>query len=97
MLMSETSATVTTILVIDSDADLAASYGEWFSLNGFAILKATTGQEGIQLAKLHYPQLIVCGVGLPDMDGYDMLIRVKSHPINNIPPIVILTGYGGSG
>lgn len=95
MLMPETSASITTILVIDSDADLVTAYCHLLSLNGFAVLNAATGQEGIQLVKLHQPQLTVCEVGLPDMSGYDVLTHLRSHPTNT-PPIIILTGHGVS-
>ncbi|MFG6094443.1 EAL domain-containing response regulator [Leptothoe sp. ISB3NOV94-8A] len=93
MVMPETSAVMTTILVIDDDADLATVFCDLLSLNGFTPFRATTGQDGLHLAQLHQPQLIVCDIGLPDIDGYEVLACLRSHPTTATIPIIMLTGH----
>lgn len=92
MLMSKTPVAQTTILVIDDDADLAAVFCDGLSLHGFNILSASTGQAGIQQAQRYQPQLIVCDIGLPDMNGYEVLKNLRSHSTTTAIPVIILTG-----
>ena len=89
---SETPDSMTTILIIDDDADLATVFCDALELNGFATLKAATGRESIQMAQLHHPQLIVCDIRLPDISGYDVLQRLRSHPSTTAIPVIMLTG-----
>ena len=91
-LISETAAT---ILVIDDDDDLVTVFCDLLDLNGFATLKAATGQDGLQLAQLKHPQLIVCDIGLPDIDGYDVLANLRSQPTTATIPVIMLTGHEG--
>ncbi len=92
-LRSKKIAATTTILVIDHDPDLATVFCDLLSFNGFATLKATAGQEGIQLAQLHHPQLIVCDIELPDISGYDVLANVRSHHTTATIPVIMLTSH----
>ena len=96
MLMPEMLNSITTILVIDDDIELATVFCDALALNGFATLKATTGQKGIHLAELHRPQLIICDIGLPDVDGYGVLKSLRSHPPTATIPIIMLTSHGVS-
>lgn len=93
MLMPEPSAAMTTILIIDGDPKLVSVFCDALIANGFATLRATTGQEGIQLAQLHYPQLIVCDIGLPDISGYGVLETVRAHPATVAIPVIMLAGH----
>ena len=90
--MSKTTAVITTILVIDAETDLVAVVCDLLSCNGFATLRATTGRDGVQLAQLHHPQLIVCDIALPDMSGYDVLASVRSHHTIFSTPVIMLAG-----
>ena len=92
-LVSEKTASITTILIIDDDVDLATVFCDLLALNGFTTLRAATGQEGIQLAQLHHPQLIVCDIGLPDISGYQVLTNLRSYPTTTTIPVIMLTGY----
>ncbi len=92
-LISEKTDSMTTVLVIDDDADLVTVFCDLLDLNGFRALSATTGQEGMQLAQLHHPKLVVCDIGLPDISGYDVLTNLRSHPATTTIPVIMLTGH----
>ena len=87
------SETVATILVIDDDENLAKVFCNFLNLNGFPTLQTATGQDGLQLAQLRRPQLIVCNIELPDISGYDVLARVRSHPATAVIPVIILSDH----
>ena len=83
---------MTTILVIDDDTNLGTVFCDTLALNGFATLRATTGQAGIQLTRRHHPHLVVCDIGLPDISGYGVLKEMRSHPATTTIPVIMLTG-----
>ncbi|MEA5464430.1 EAL domain-containing response regulator [Leptothoe sp. PORK10 BA2] len=85
---------MTTILVIDDDTKLATFFCNALALNDFATLQAATGLEGMQLAQQHQPQLIVCNINLPDISGYDVLERLRSHTITTAIPVIMVTDHG---
>ncbi len=91
--MPVTPTAMTTILVIDNDADLAKVFGDALVMNDFATLKATTGLEGVQLAQRHQPQLVICDLNLPDISGYGVLEQLRSHPITTAIPVIMVTEH----
>ena len=90
MLMPEIPTSMTTILVIDDDTNLVTRVCDVLVFNDFVTLKAATGLAGLQLAQEHQPQLIVCGMGLPDISGGDVLEQLRSHPVTATTPVIIL-------
>ena len=83
---------MTTILVIDDDTNLGTLFCETLALNGFATLRAATGQAGIQLTRRHHPQLVVCDIGLPDISVHSVLKGARSHPATTTIPVIMVTG-----
>ncbi|QPC46476.1 ATP-binding protein [Mangrovibacillus cuniculi] len=57
---------------------------------------ALTGKMGIHFAKLNIPDLILLDLGLPDIDGYDVLQFLKSHEDTKDIPIIVITAIGES-
>lgn len=60
---------------------------------GFNVSIAKDGQEGIDKAKLELPNLILCDVGLPIIDGYGVTKALKSDPLTKDIPIIVLTAH----
>ncbi len=90
MLMPDTPTSMTTILVIDDDLDLAKRVCDALVFNDFATLRAATGLDGLQLAQGHQPQLIVCDIDLPDITGDALLEQLRSHPVTAPIPVIML-------
>ncbi len=76
---------MTRILVIDDEAPLREEILDILSFEGFEAVGATNGREGLDLAKSLQPDLIICDVMMPEMDGYAVLKALQvddgSHPI----------------
>ena len=53
---------------------------------------ASTGEEGIRLARHQRPSLILLDLGLPDMKGEDLLARLRAHALTRDVPVVIVSG-----
>jgi two-component system sensor histidine kinase/response regulator len=82
---------VTKILLIEDSDDLRADIVEMLQLEGFTMLEASDGRSGLELALTQLPDLIVCDVMMPYMDGYEVLEKVRSHPLTATIPFVFLT------
>ncbi|MBI9066644.1 MAG: PAS domain S-box protein [Salinivirgaceae bacterium] len=71
------------ILLIDDDYDVLVFYESTLTLNAYSVIKATNGNDGIELAKKHQPQLIILDTRMPDRDGFSVLAELKKAEINS--------------
>jgi PAS domain S-box-containing protein len=79
-----------TILFVDDDQQYRETYGTIFRQAGFAVQEAATGNEALRLASQN-PDLVVMDVNLPDMNGYEVCRRIKTHPATNAIPVLHLS------
>jgi two-component system cell cycle response regulator len=60
---------------------------------GHEVVSATNGRQALQLAKEHQPHLVVLDVQLPDVDGYEVLARLRADPFLSQVPVLAVTAY----
>jgi len=77
-----------TILIIDDEVQIRRLLEITLSANGYKISEASTGKEGLALAASWQPVLIILDLGLPDIDGIDILKKLREWYFK---PIIILT------
>ena len=65
------------IMIIDDEVQIRRLLEITLSANGFKILEAATGKEGLIYASQHQPELIILDLGLPDLEGFDVLRRLR--------------------
>jgi two-component system alkaline phosphatase synthesis response regulator PhoP len=82
---------VRTILVVEDEPQIAALVRDYLEHAGFAVLVATDGAAGLTLAHARRPDAVVLDLGLPKVDGFDVVRALRRD--SNIP-IVILTARG---
>jgi two-component system KDP operon response regulator KdpE len=78
----------TTILLVDDEPKIARFVKTSLSLAGYELLVAQTGNGALSMLDSHEPDLIILDLGLPDIDGLEVLRRVREY---STIPIVILT------
>ncbi len=61
------------------------------------LIHATTGREGLMQVKAHRPDLILLDIGLPGMDGWEVVRQLKADPETMAVPVVALTAHAMSG
>jgi CheY-like chemotaxis protein len=61
--------------------------------SGHEVIAAATGADAVRLASEHRPDLIVLDVQLPDIDGYEVLRRLRAEPELEQLPIIAVTAY----
>lgn len=81
------------ILVIEDNPEAANSLRAVLQLMKHAVEVAATGPDGIQKAKGFRPDVVLCDIGLPGMDGYDVARTLRADPDLERTPLVALTGY----
>ncbi len=80
------------ILVIDDEAEIRRSVRMILEYDGYEVLEASSGPEGVALAERESPDLVFLDVKMPGMDGLDALQRIKA--LNETLPVVIISGHG---
>jgi len=68
------------ILIIEDNTDIRENVIEILELSGYAALGADNGKTGIDLAITHLPDVILCDIAMPEMDGYAVLYLLKKNP-----------------
>ncbi|MEL6162916.1 MAG: response regulator [Cyanobacteria bacterium J06628_3] len=82
------------ILVIEDDARTRNMYLDGLESEGFEMISASNGSTGIQQAVSSLPDLVICDILMPDIDGFTVLNRLRQNPNTAIIPFIFLTGRG---
>ncbi|HEX7842452.1 MAG TPA: ATP-binding protein, partial [Kofleriaceae bacterium] len=82
------------ILVIEDNADGREMLREVLELLGHDVAAVETATEGLESLRTRRPDVVLCDLGLPDMNGYDLVQLVRGDPSLRDIPFVALTGYG---
>lgn len=81
------------ILFVDDDIDILALVEMNLIADGFDVVCAVDGPEALAKANEDKPDLILLDIGLPGMDGYEVLERIKANPKLAGVPVIMLTAY----
>ncbi len=82
---------MTKILVIEDERATRANIVSFLESEGFEMLVAENGRLGIQLAQRHLPDLIICDILMPELDGYDVLTTLQQESQTASIPFIFLT------
>ena len=76
------------ILIVDDERDLRTMLSTYLTADGFQVLQAGDGEQGLELALTRKPDLVVLDVGLPNIDGFEVLRRLRA---SSGVPVIMLT------
>ena len=82
------------ILIVDDDPMIARMYQERFSRDGFEVILAFNGEEGLEKAEKEKPAIILLDIMMPKMNGYEMLKILKEKEEIASIPVIILSSLG---
>lgn len=68
------------ILVIEDEAELLAVVSQFLAMYGFKIYGASNGESGLTLARRERPDLIICEITMPNLNGYEVLRALRADP-----------------
>jgi DNA-binding response OmpR family regulator len=79
------------ILLIENDSSILANYARVLTLEGFEVLTAINGLDGLRLARTREPDLILCDLRMPEMDGDAVLAALRADPRTVRMPFIFMT------
>jgi two-component system, cell cycle response regulator DivK len=85
------------ILVVEDHEDNRRILRDLLTSAGFELVEAETGLDGVTMAKLHKPDLILMDLQLPGIDGYEAARQIRSEPTLSSVAIIAVTSYALSG
>lgn len=81
-----------TLLIIDDDEVVRLSLADYLEDSGFNVLQASNGQQGLEMFEREQPDLIICDLRMPQVDGLTLLRRISELSIDT--PVLVLSGAG---
>lgn len=82
------------IMVVDDNLDAAESLAELLQAQGHQVVVQSHPLDAIAAAKADPPQVFILDIGLPEMDGYELVRRLRAEPASRQALFIALTGYG---
>jgi CRP-like cAMP-binding protein/AmiR/NasT family two-component response regulator len=79
------------ILIIEDNNDIRESTAEILQLTGYQVQQAPNGKLGVEMATQHQPDLILCDVMMPELDGYGVLYMLSKNVLTSSIPFIFLT------
>ncbi len=68
------------ILVVEDNPDAGATLRDYLELSGFEVELASTGRAGVEAARQFHPEVVLCDLGLPELDGFEVAARAAARP-----------------
>ncbi|TWI53151.1 serine phosphatase RsbU (regulator of sigma subunit) [Pseudomonas duriflava] len=81
-----------TLLIIDDDDVVRLSLTDYLEDSGFVVLQAANGAQGLQVFEQEQPDLIICDLRMPQLDGLTLLRRISEMSLDT--PVIVLSGAG---
>lgn len=81
------------ILIVDDETQMREVAAMILSDNGYEVLQAEGGKKAIEQTRTLLPDLILCDVRMPDMDGFQVIEALKETPATACIPFIFLTGF----
>jgi CRP-like cAMP-binding protein/CheY-like chemotaxis protein len=80
-----------TILIIEDNDDIRTSIVEILEMAFYDVIEATNGKKGVELALAHLPDIILCDITMPELDGYGVFYMLNNNPDTLGIPFIFLT------
>jgi CheY-like chemotaxis protein len=81
-----------TILLVDDDQPVRTLFGLVLRRNGYHVIEADSGGAALELARKHFPDLILSDIVTPGIDGVTLLRQIRHHPELKFRPFVLMSG-----
>jgi len=80
------------LLIVDDEKSMKELVKPYFERQGYSVFYADMGNKGLEIFKQENPDVVLLDLGLPDIDGKEVLVKMKE--LNKNAKIAILTGFG---
>ena len=80
------------LLIIDDDEAVRASLAAYLEDSGFSVLQASNGLSGLQIFEREHPDLVICDLRMPQVDGLELIRRIGALEVET--PVIVVSGAG---
>lgn len=84
----------TKILIIEDQAPMRRNLALLLEMEGYQVITAADGKAGLAMAGTDQPDLILCDVMMPELDGYGVIQALRENPVTATTPFIFLTAKG---
>lgn len=84
------------LLLVDDDPNLILLVKDYLEFQGYEVLTAENGWQALGILEKQVPDMIVCDVMMPEMDGYTLVKKIRDNPSMNWIPVMFLSAKGQS-
>lgn len=84
------------LLLIDDDPNLILLVKDYLEFRGYEVVTAENGREALEVLEQDLPDMIICDVMMPEMDGYSLVKHVRENPRTSWIPVLFLSAKGQS-
>jgi DNA-binding response OmpR family regulator len=85
-----------TVLVVDDDPVIVRLLQVNFEMEGFTVLTAGDGEEGLTKAREAHPDVMVCDIMMPKVNGLEVVERLRADPATKNMPVILLSAKAQS-
>lgn len=85
-----------TLLLIDDDPNLILLVKDYLEFQGYDVITADNGRDALEILEKQIPDMIICDIMMPEMDGYTLVERVRQDARTNWIPVMFLSAKGQS-
>jgi CheY-like chemotaxis protein len=82
------------VVIVEDNHATADSMRLLLDLAGYEVRVAYTGPDGVRAAEEWEPDVVLCDIGLPGLDGYGVAIALREHPGTSKARLIAITAYG---
>jgi DNA-binding NarL/FixJ family response regulator len=82
------------LLLVDDDPNLVLLVKDYLEFRGYEVVPASNGNEALEVMENFAPDLIICDVMMPGMDGYTFVETIRANPATNWIPVIFLSARG---
>lgn len=82
---------MTKILIIEDEFDIREEVADWLRFEGYEVCTASNGRQGLAAIFAESPDLVLCDIAMPEMDGHQVLIEVRSDSTHGQMPFIFVT------
>jgi CheY-like chemotaxis protein len=79
------------VLLIEDNPDIRENMSEILELSGYKALTAADGKQGVAMAIENKPDIIICDIMMPELDGYGVIHMLQKNPSTQNIPFIFLT------
>jgi DNA-binding NarL/FixJ family response regulator len=82
------------LLLIDDDPNLILLVQDYLEFQGYEVITADNGQDALEILQDYVPDLIICDIMMPDIDGYEVVERIRQDSRISWIPVIFLSAKG---